>query len=431
MVGDCMAQEQKLTLTSWRLPRRPYLWALLLAVTLACGALLDRWLFLGGIPKDARNNLRLVVEAWNVIDRFYVDRGAIQSSNLAYGAISGMTEALGDTGHSVFLSKAMRKRAGAEVRGTLSGVGLEIQSKDHQAVVVAPLDGSPAQLEGVKPGDIILEVDGRVVTGMPMKQISERIAGNPGDAVRLLLLTPGTGQRHEVRMVRADIKLKNLTWRRLPGTDIAHLRIAIFSEGVGDDLRKALREIRDTGLHKIILDVRNDPGGILDEAVMVASQFLKDGNVLWEKNAKGEVEAIPVRPGGLGLDMQLMTLVNAGTGSASEIVAAALHDAGRGKLVGEHTFGTGTVLQQFELSDGSALLLAVEEWLTPDKRSFWHKGIEPDISVPLPPDTYPLLPSAEKGITTEQINASGDTQLLRAMALLNTAGDDTNSVIVR
>jgi carboxyl-terminal processing protease len=431
MVDHCMSNEHKLTLWSFRVPRRGYIWALILALTLAAGALMDRWLLLGGIPKDARANFRLMAEAWNIIDRVYVDRGALQSSNLAYGAISGMTEALGDTGHSVFLSKSMLKKAGSAVQGTLSGVGLEIQSKDHQAVVVAPIDGSPAQLQGVRPGDIILEVDGHPVGGMAMRQISERIAGHAGEAVKLLLLTPRTGQKREVTIVRKDIKLKNVSWRRLAGTDIAHIRIAMFSDGVGEDLRRALREIRQDGLRQIILDVRNNPGGVLDEAVVVASQFLKDGNVLWERNGRGEIVSIPVQSGGLAVDMPLMTLVNGGTGSASEIVAAALHDAGRGKLVGETTFGTGTVLQQFQLSDGSALLLAVQEWLTPSKRSFWHKGIEPDVRVPLPPDTYPLLPSAEKGITAEQINASGDTQLLRAMALLNDAGEETRNGFVR
>jgi carboxyl-terminal processing protease len=426
-----MANEQKLTLWSLRLPRRGYLWALVLALTLSAGVLLDHWLMIGGIPKDDRASFGLVVEAWNIIDRVYVDRGAIQSSNLAYGAIKGMTESLGDTGHSVFLNRSMIKKAGSEMQGILSGIGVEIQTKDHQAVVVAPLDDSPAQRKGVRPGDVILEVDGRPVSGMSTRQVSERIAGNIGEPVRLLLLTPQTGQKRELSVVRGNIKVRNVTWRHLAGSDIAHIRIAMFSDGVGEDLRQALRDIRGRGLKKIILDVRNDPGGVLDEAVVVASQFLKNGNVLWEKNAKGEIFAIPVQPGGLASDMELITLVNGGTGSASEIVAAALHDAGRGKLVGDTTFGTGTVLQQFQLSDGSALLLAVQEWLTPAKRSFWHKGIEPDVTVPLPPDTFPLLPSAEKGITSDQLNASGDTQLLRAMALLNSSDTTNADTVVR
>jgi carboxyl-terminal processing protease len=419
--------EQKLTLWSFRLPRRGFLFALTLALAMAAGAVFDRWVLLGGVPRDARANLHLIVEAWNVIDRYYVDRNALQSSNLAYGAISGMTEALGDTGHSVFLSRSMLKKAGSAVEGKLSGVGLEIAVRDHLPVVVAPIDGSPAWREGVRPGDVILEVDGHPVSGLAMRQVSERIAGKTGEPVRLLLLTPRTGHKHEVTIVRADIKVNNVTWQRLPGTDIAHIRIAMFSEGVGADLRRALAEIRRRGLHKIILDLRNNPGGVLDEAVSVASQFLTNGNVLWEKNAREQIMPIPVQHGGLATDMPMVTLVNFGSGSASEIVAAAVHDAHRSELIGDTTFGTGTVLQQFQLSDGSALLLAVEEWLTPMKRSFWHKGIEPDIHVPLPDGVFPLMPAAEKGLTQEQLDDSGDAQLLRGVAVLREGAEAKNT----
>ena len=256
--------------------------------------------------------------------------------------------------------------------------------------------------------------------------ISERISGKTGDPVKLLLLTPRTGKKRELTIIRADIKVNNVTWRRLPGTDIAHIRIAMFSEGVGADLRQVLRDVQRRRIHKIILDVRNNPGGVLDEAVAVASQFLKNGNVLWEKNAKGEIVPIPVKPGGLAVETPMAILINNGSGSASEIVAAALHEANRAQLIGEPTFGTGTVLQQFELSDGSALLLAVEEWLTPGKRSFWHKGIEPDIRVALPSDSFPLLPTAEQGMSSDDLAACDDAQLLRAMSLLGDTKEAKN-----
>lgn len=411
-------KRRKLTLWSFCAPRRGFLFALSLALALACGALMDRWLFLGGVPEQDRQGFRLIAEAWNIIDRNYVDRSALQSSNLTYGAISGMTEALGDTGHSAFLPRPMLLKAGAAVQGKLTGVGLEIATRDHLPVVVAPIDGSPAWSKGILPGDVILEVDGRAVGGLPMRQISQRISGKPGEPVRLLLLTPRTGRKREVTIVRASIKMKNVTWQRLPGTDIAHIRIAMFSEGVGGDLRRALGEMRREGLRKIILDLRNDPGGVLDEAISAASEFLPGGNVLWERNARDHIIPIPAHPGGLAVDVPMVTLVNYGSGSASEIVAAAVHDAHRSQLVGETTFGTGTVLQQFELSDGSALLLAVEEWLTPNKRSFWHKGVEPDFHVALPDGVFPLMPSAEKGLTAAELNECGDAQLLRAVALL-------------
>jgi carboxyl-terminal processing protease len=152
--------------------------------------------------------------------------------------------------------------------------------------------------------------------------------------------------------------------------------------------------------------------------VGVASQFLKEGNVLLAKDAKGRVEPVPVDKDGVALNLPVVVLINQGTASAAEIVAGALRDGNRAQLVGEATFGTGTVLQQFRLSDGSALLLAVEEWLTPKGESFWHKGIEPEQAVTLPPEVTPLLPNGEREMTAAQLHANADRQLLKAINVL-------------
>jgi len=153
--------------------------------------------------------------------------------------------------------------------------------------------------------------------------------------------------------------------------------------------------------------------------VNTASQFLSSGNVLEEKNARGQITLVPVKLHGVATDLPMVVLINGGTASAAEITAGALQDAHRADLVGETTFGTGTVLEQFHLSDGSALLLATEEWLTPAGRVIWHKGIGPDVSVSLPADTAPLFPEVEQGMTPDQLRASGDGQLLRAIDLLS------------
>jgi carboxyl-terminal processing protease len=274
-------------------------------------------------------------------------------------------------------------------------------------------------LAGVRPGDIIVEVDGRAIAGLTMRQVSARISGEVGQAVELTVINPRDGLPREVKMVRASIKLNNVSWQRLPGTRLAHLRIAMFSEGESDDLRKALLEIEQQGLQGIILDLRNDPGGVLDEAVATASQFLKSGNVLWERDARGAITPIPVRPGGIALKIPLAVLINVGSASDSEIVAGALHDAHRALLVGETTFGTGTVLSEFQLADGSALMLAVQEWLTPDKRSFWHRGIEPDVKAAMPVETAPLRPLAERELSAAQLRSSRDAQLLKAIEVLS------------
>ena len=185
-----------------------------------------------------------------------------------------------------------------------------------------------------------------------------------------------------------------------------------------EDLKKALQEVTDQQLTGIVLDLRNNPGGLLQEAVGVSSQFLKDGTVLQERDAEGKVKSIDVEPGGLATDMPLVVLINGGTASASEIVSGALQDAGRATVIGETTFGTGTVLQQYKLSDGSALLLAFEEWLTPKGRVIWHQGIEPDVKVTLPLNVYLVTPNSERSMSADEVKSSEDAQLLRAIEQL-------------
>lgn len=403
---------------SLRWPRLRFLLALALALALVTGAVLDRCLLLNGIPSDAAENFRLMVQAWNLIDHYYVDRAAVRHTAMTYAAISAMTDSLGDTNHSIFLSREQAQKAGSAVQGKLIGIGIEIKSRDHQAVVVRPIEGSPAQQAGVRPGDVILQVNGQAVSGLSLGQISSRIAGEAGQPVALTVMNPQDKQKREINIERVPIKLNNVSWQRLPGTDIAHVALAMFSDGETGDLHTALLEIKRQGARKIILDLRNNPGGALDEAVGTASQFLASGNVLWEKDAAGKLTPIPVRSGGAALDLPLAVLINGGSASDSEIVAGALHDARRSVLIGETTFGTGTVLSEFQLSDGSALLLAVEEWLTPSQRSFWHKGIDPDIRVTLPPEGTILRPTMERELTEGEIRSAGDAQLLRAIAWL-------------
>jgi carboxyl-terminal processing protease len=364
-------------------------------------------------------DFRLMAQAWNTIQNHYVDPTGIQPTELTYGAISGMVDSLGDTGHSTFLTPDMVKELRTTERGEFKGVGIEIQMKNGRAVVVAPLDDSPAQKAGLQPGDLILKVSGEDITDWPISRVVDHISGRAGTKVRLTVQDARSSRTREVTLVRASIKLHEVTWQRLPGTANAHLRLASFDAGVTRDLQKALIEIQHDKLNGVILDLRNNPGGLLDEAVGVASQFLNGGNVLLAKDAKGIVEPIPTDKGGVATNLPLVVLVNEGSASAAEIVAGALQDAHRAKLVGGTTFGTGTVLQRFRLSDGSALLLAVEEWLTPNGRSFWHKGITPEVTVTLPSEVNPLLPSGERGMSAEQLQRSEDGQLLAALRLVS------------
>lgn len=371
-------------------------------------------------PRQSKEpNYKLLNEAWAIVNREYVHRPSVQPQEMTYGAISGMVDALGDTDHSAFLTPQMAAELKNSERGELKGIGVEIQEKNGHLVVVTPFDGSPAQKAGIRPGDSIVKVGDQDVTDWPISKVVEKITGRVGTSVTITVRDPHDSAMRQLTMVRASIKVREVSWLRLPGTDVAHLRVSGFDAGTALDIRHALSEIQRESLKAIILDLRNNPGGFLDEAVSAASQFLAGGSVLQVKDAKGQVTSVPVEKGGVCLSLPMVVLVNEGTASAAEIVAGALRDNHRAILVGQKTFGTGTVLGQFRLSDGSLLLLAVEEWLTPSGETFWHKGITPQEQVELPEGVDPLLPTTERGMPPHELRASRDTQLLRALELLH------------
>jgi carboxyl-terminal processing protease len=394
---------------------------LALSLGLLGGIVLDRQVLTAAADTPAVTglNMPLIQDAWNTIQKQYVDQSAVVSQTLTYGAISGMVDALGDTGHSRFLSPDMLKAENNSLNGQFEGIGAEVQESNGHTVIVAPIDNSPAQQAGLLPGDIILKVDGEDVSEQPLFQVVQRILGPAGTTVTLTILTPATGNTRDVTLTRAKITLHNLTWQQVPGTTIADIRIAGFSKGVSQDLHQALTEIQNQKLTGIILDLRNDPGGLLDEAIGVVSQFVSSGNVLEEQDVTGKITPVPVDHTYPATTLPLVVLINQGSASASEITAGALQDAGRATLIGETTFGTGTVLNDFKLPDGSALLLATQEWLTPHGRVIWHHGITPDDQISLPVSAHPLLPEAERSMTAAQVQASGDVQFLQALKMLS------------
>ncbi len=391
-------------------------------LTLILGFLLG-WLGSAGCALSRTGkDTRLIAQAWSLIDEHYVDRGAIKPKAMTYDAIRAMVNSLGDTGHTTFLTPEMVKQLNNMERGEFKGIGVEIHIKNGRVVILAPIQGSPAQRAGLRSGDIIQKVASQNITGWPLSRVAEHISGPAGTPVTLTVNDPHTGKTFTVTVVRASIRIRDVTWEWVPGTKIAHLRLAGFGGGVTEELREALGAINSGGAKGIILDLRDNPGGILEQAVGVGSQFLKGGNVVLMKNAQGQIKPAPVEKGGIATNIPLVVLINEGSASAAEIVAGALKDAHRAPLVGETTFGTGTVLGQFNLSDGSELLLAIEEWLTPAGHSFWHKGILPNVKVALPDEALPLFPSQETGMTPRQFKASNDTQLHRALEILRGQG---------
>ena len=396
-------------------------------IAFAAGAIVDR-IVLGkrdpppDPPAVTGPDLSLVSQAWDIISREYVDRSAIQPEAMTNGAISGMVDALGDTGHSAFLTPQMLEEERSLMRGRYVGVGLEIQTKNDQVVIVAAFDDSPASRAGIHAGELILKVNGANAASMGLAQVVSLITGPVGTMVTLTLLDPVAQSTSDVTLRRTDIHVKNVSWIQIADGAIADIRLATFSGGVARDLEAILATVTERKLKGAVLDLRNNPGGELEEAIRVASQFLSQGDVLLEKDSRGTIQHDKVQPGGLARTIPLVVLVNDGTASAAEIVAGALQDARRARVIGAATFGTGTVLSSFPLSDGSSLLLAVREWLTPSGRTIWHKGIVPDIPLPLPADVELLTPSVLNGMSLQQVGASKDLQMRKAI----TALDQTN-----
>jgi carboxyl-terminal processing protease len=279
---------------------------------------------------------------------------------------------------------------------------------------------SPAEKAGLRAGDTVLAVEGKAVDGETLDAVVASIRGDPGTSVRLQIGRSGQDP-FEVTIVRATITVPAVSWSLVPGTKLADVRIEEFSKGVSDDLKGALIDAGKAGATGVILDLRDNPGGFVDEAIGVASVFLPSGTVYQERDASGTTKAIPVQAGSRATDLPLAVLVNLGSASASEIVAGAIQDAGRGKLYGETTFGTGTVLSEFDLSDGSALLVGTVEWLTPNGRQIWHHGITPNVTVALPSGAHVIVPDDMTKAPVPAISSTTDAQLAAAVAGLGGA----------
>jgi carboxyl-terminal processing protease len=370
------------------------------------------------VPPDAPANVGLVWDALKTIEEHWVRRSQLNPTDLTYGLINGLVDALGDPGHTVFLTPAQVRSSNQSLSGQVTGIGVYLGVQGGAPFIQSVVSGSPASRAGVLPGDRIIAIDGTSAENLSVEEIGRLIRGTAGTPVALTILHPGADSPVVITIVRANITVPAVTWAMVPGTAIGDIRIAEFSSGSTDQLITALRGTRQAGAHGIVLDLRNNPGGYVDDAVGVASQFLSSGTIYIRRTADGNQIPVAVKPGGLGGQVPLVVLVDYGSASAAEIAAGALHDNHRATLVGTRTYGTGTVLNTFGLPDGSAIRLGVEEWLTPTGRAIFPNGIQPDEEVDLADNTPALEPDTIRAMTTAAIQASGDSQLLRALQLL-------------
>jgi carboxyl-terminal processing protease len=395
----------------------------LAGVVFTGGVAADRSGLLGGpaavpAPKDAAQ-FAVVEQAWNLLRTQYVRASDVDPTTMAYGAITGMTQAIGDTGHTTFLSPADRKASAAELSGTYVGIGVELDINDSGIPVITGLiHGGPSEAAGILPGDEIIAVDGSATHNVALETIASRIRGATGTKVTLTIQRPGETSTRTFTIVRSEITLPPVDSAMIPGTTIGMIRVEQFSTGAGDQFAtqlKALLAKHPTGL---ILDLRGDPGGYTSEATSIASQFLTSGDVYITRDASGKETAVPVKPGALAPTIPLVVLVDNGTASSAEIVAGALQDAGRAQIVGTTTFGTGTVVAEYPLKDGSALRIGTIEWLTPKHQQIWHHGISPNVTVELAQGVLLVTPNDLASLGASGIASTKDAQLTKAITLI-------------
>jgi carboxyl-terminal processing protease len=404
--------------------------AVLVVLSMSVGALIGSGAN-PGIDATASTRLtqipefQLVEETYDAIRENYVLSNDISDEELIYGASSGMVDALGDEGHSTFLNPKEADDFEKSSRGELTGVGIQIDLTGPQPIIVAPIDGSPAFEAGIRSGDVIIAVDGVMTADIDSDDVADMIRGEAGTEVTLTLRHQDELEPYDVTITRAKIDIKPVSYAMLPN-DVLWLRLSQFSTGATEGVTEALRFGKSQGMTGVILDLRNNPGGLVFEAIGVGSQFLPGGSVLYqEQNPDGTVREVQT----IGNDGEwqagnLVVVINEGSASAAEIVSSGIGDNGRGTLYGETTFGTGTVLLPIELDGGSVALLGTKLWLTADGAVIWKKGVDPDTVITLEPGVSPRLPiEYETDILTDQdIAALEDAQLLTAYEELVTGG---------
>lgn len=322
-------------------------------------------------------------DVWSRLEEKYVDRAKIDRKNLVLGAAAGLVRSLKDP-YSELLPPAETKQFQEDIKGSFSGIGAEIGIRRGVLTIIAPLKDSPAERAGLKAADKIFKVDDTVTADLTLDEAVRLIRGPQGTEVKLTVLRDSFDQTKEFKIIRDVIKIQVLTTEKKPD-GIFVIKLHSFTENSGSEFRKAVQEFLDSNSEKLILDLRNNPGGFLVMAVDIASWFLPAGEtVAKERFADGSEEVY--RSSGYKFleNVPMVVLVNEGSASASEIVAGALRDIKGAKLVGTKTFGKGSVQEVLPLTGGASLKVTIAKWLTPKGIEINGTGLEPDVAVELP-----------------------------------------------
>ena len=349
---------------------------------------------------EEKLDFNLYWEVWDNVKTNYVDKNKIDDRDLFYGSLKGIAESTGDP-YTIFMNPTETKEFSDDLAGTFEGIGAEIGLRNDITTVIAPLDGTPAQKAGLRSGDKIYAVDDAPTIGLTVTEVVRKIRGEKGTTVKLTIIR-GDDRPFDLEIVRGLIVVKSVkTEMRADGIYI--LRLSNFNDDTELLFKQAVDDILAKQPKGIILDLRNNPGGYLDTAINIASEWIEEGLIVAEQLNNNRRNEYPARGLARLKDFKTVVLVNGGSASASEILAGALRDYKKATLVGETTFGKGSVQALKPLSDGSVLKITISKWLTPAGDFIDEKGIDPNIEVEL---------------SVEDVNSDLDPQMDKALEII-------------
>jgi len=355
------------------------------------------------VPQPDTIDFSLFWDAYNKLQENFIDSSKIDNQKVIYGAIEGMTKSLGDP-YTTFFDPTQAQRFQQDLSGSFEGIGVEIGLKKGVLTVVAPLNGTPGQKAGLKSGDIIAKINGKDASNMTTDEAVNLIRGQKGTSVTLTIYREGWSDTKEIKIVRDTIKVPSMAWS-LKNGDVAYIQIFQFDEVLSSDFTKAAAEILQSPAQKIVVDLRDNPGGYLDVAQQIAGWFLQSGQTVTIESFGGKENQKTYKSDGSSSLSAYPTvvLINQGSASASEILAGALRDNRNIKLIGTKSFGKGSVQEVIDLRDGSFLKITIAKWLTPKGASISEVGLTPDIKVE---------------ITDKDVEAKKDPQLDKALEII-------------